>query len=90
MKRLVTLATVLAGAAVIGSPLQAQYPPPCPNPPIVILGAPTPSAVPFEGGRYSFYQSPTFSSNFLAPSYSAPRQSAPSYSAPRQSAPTSD
>jgi len=82
MKRLVAIATVLAGAAVTGSPAWAQYPPACANPPVVILGAPMPSATPFEGNRYSLYQPPTFSGNFLAPSYTAPRLYNPRYIPP--------
>jgi hypothetical protein len=73
MKRLTTIVIVIAEATALGSPAWGQSPPCCQGPPVVILGAPTPSAVPFEGGRYSFHQPPTFSSNFLAPGYTAPR-----------------
>jgi hypothetical protein len=42
-------------------------------PPVVILGPPVASAVPFQGGRYSFYQPGVFSSSAYQPSYTAPR-----------------
>jgi len=62
---------------------RAQCPTPYASPaPVVVLGAPVPDVMPFQGGRYSLYQPSVFSNSYYQRSYTAPRTYYPRYPSP--------
>jgi hypothetical protein len=73
------LASMVVLAAAGSAMAQNQA---CSAPPVVVLGAPVPDVVPFQGGRYSFYQPGIFSSSYYQPSYTSPRMYYPRYANP--------